>query len=52
MATKHIQSVFGTGGADTLRVSANGKAAEVIVRRATINKLATVSNDSLHVESR
>ena len=32
--------------------SANVKAAEVIVRRTTINRLATASNDSLHVESR
>ncbi len=52
MATKHIEAVLGTGGAEEGRVSANGQAAKVIVRRGTINRLATVSNDSLHVESR
>ena len=52
MATKLTQSVFGTGSADEGRVAANRKAAKVIVRRATMNRQATVSNDSLHVESR
>ena len=52
MATKHTQSVVDTGNADEGRDSANAKAAEVIVRRATMNRLATVSNDSLHVESK
>ena len=52
MATKLIQSDFGTGSADKSIISANENAAEVIVRRATIKKLANVSNDSLHVDSR
>ena len=52
MATKLTQSVFGTGSADEGRVAANRKAAKVIVRRATMNGQATVSNDSLHVQSR
>ena len=38
--------------ADTCGVSTNGEAAEVIVWRATMHRLATVSNDSLHVQSR
>ena len=52
MATKVTESVFGTGSAEEGRVAANRKAARVIVRRATMNRQATVSNDSLHVESR
>ncbi len=52
MATKLTQSVFSTGSADDGTVSANRQAAKVIVRRATVNRQATVSNDSLHVQSR
>ena len=51
VATKNIQAVFGIGGAEEGRVSANGKATKVIGRSATINRLATVSNDALHGES-
>ena len=52
MATKLMQSDFGTGSADKTRMSANENAAEVIVRRAAVKKLANVANDSLHVGSR
>ena len=43
MATKRTQPVFGTGSAEAGRVSANGKAAEAIVRRATMKRLKTLS---------
>ena len=52
MASKHMQCGLGTVGADKLRVSGNGQAAELIVKRAAINRLATASDHSVHVESR
>ena len=52
MATKLTQSVFGTASADEGRAAANRNIAKVIVRRATMNGQTTVSNDSLHGQTR
>ena len=49
---KCSSGIYGSRRVDIDILSANGKAAEVCVKRTTANRLATMSNDSLHVESR